>query len=181
MAGRPSVALAFAAAVVLLCSGGCGYSLAGRGSFLPAYIRTIGVPTFENNTPIFNLETEITQKVRSEFIGRGRYQIVPDTTNVDALLTGAVTGVEVQAAGFTDQQIASSFVVTLRARVELRDMTADRVLWENQRLVFRQEYQAQTGNNVFDPAAVFAQDAPAYDRITTDFARTVVSSILEAF
>ena len=26
---------------------GCGYSLAGRGSFLPAYITTIGIPTFE--------------------------------------------------------------------------------------------------------------------------------------
>ena len=25
-------------------SGGCGYSLAGRGSFLPEYIRNIGVP-----------------------------------------------------------------------------------------------------------------------------------------
>lgn len=168
-------------AVSLLFSSACGYSLAGRGSFLPASIRTIGVPTFENNTPIFNLETEITQKVRSEFIGRGRYQIVPDTTNVDALLTGAVTGVEVQAASFTDQQIASAFIVTLRARVELRDLAEDRVLWENQRLVFRQEYQAQTGSNVFDAAAVFAQDAPAYDRITTDFARSVVSAILEAF
>ena len=29
---------------------GCGYSLAGRGSFLPAYIRNIGVPPFTNNT-----------------------------------------------------------------------------------------------------------------------------------
>jgi hypothetical protein len=29
---------------------GCGYSLAGRGSFLPAYIKRIGVPQFTNNT-----------------------------------------------------------------------------------------------------------------------------------
>ena len=35
----------------------CGYSLAGRGSFLPAYIKTIGVPTFTNHTTVFNLET----------------------------------------------------------------------------------------------------------------------------
>ena len=36
---------------------------------------------------MFNLETQLTQKVRAEFIGRGRYQILPDPTNVDALLT----------------------------------------------------------------------------------------------
>src|SRR6185503_9558806 len=33
---------------------GCGYALAGRGSFLPSYIRVIGIPTFANRTTIFN-------------------------------------------------------------------------------------------------------------------------------
>jgi hypothetical protein len=168
--------------IVLAASlSGCGYALAGRGSFLPPHIQTIGVPTFENSTPVFNLETEITQKVRSEFIGRGRYQIVPDVENVDAVLTGEVTSVDVQASSFTGQTIASTFTVTLRARVELRDTAADTVLWENPRLVFRQEYDTQTGADVFDAAAILGQDAPAYDRITTDFARSVVSAILEAF
>ncbi len=179
MSGRVLRFVVLAAAVVAMS--GCGYSLAGRGSFLPAYIETIGVPTFENSTPIFNLETEITQKVRSELIGRGRYQIVPDTTNADAVLTGEVTNVDVQASSFTGQTIASSYTVTLRARVELRDARDDRVLWENPRLVFRQEYDAQSGDSVFDAAAILGQDAPAYDRITTDFARSVVSAILEAF
>src|SRR5579872_3888092 len=71
----------------------CGYSLAGRGSFLPVYLKIIGVPTFTNRTPVFNLETMLTQKVRAEFIGRGKYQILPDNTGVDALLTGEVTSV----------------------------------------------------------------------------------------
>ena len=72
---------------------GCGYALAGRGSFLPASIRTIGVRTFANRTAVFNLETMLTAKVRSEFIGRGKYHILPETTGVDALLTGEVTSV----------------------------------------------------------------------------------------
>ena len=76
-----------------LCIGnaGCGYALAGRGSFLPAYIQKIGIPTFGNRTTVFNLETLLTQKVRAEFIGRGKYQILPESTGVDALLTGEVT------------------------------------------------------------------------------------------
>jgi hypothetical protein len=39
-------AAALATSIVLLP--GCGYSLAGRGSFLPDYIKVIGVPTFAN-------------------------------------------------------------------------------------------------------------------------------------
>ena len=77
-------------ALAVLGSSGCGYALAGRGSFLPATITTIGIPTFANRTTVFNLETLLTQKVRAEFIGRGKYQILPDSTGVDALLTGEV-------------------------------------------------------------------------------------------
>ena len=87
--------------VLLGVGGGCGYSLAGRGIFLPAYIQTIGVPTFTNRTPVFNLETQLTQKVRSEFIGRGKYKIVPEATDVDALLDRrSVVSVVPQPASF---------------------------------------------------------------------------------
>ncbi len=183
MSARVPSRFALAALVTALActAAACGYSLAGRGSFLPAHIRTIGIPTFENNTPIFNLETEVTQKVRSEFIGRGRYQVVPDATNVDAVLTGSVTSVDVRASSFNDQNIAATYTVTLRARVSLRDAADDRVIWENPQLLFQQEYQGQTGTDVFDAAAILGQDATAYDRLTTDFARSVVSAILEAF
>jgi Lipopolysaccharide-assembly len=161
--------------------GGCGYSLAGRGSFLPDYIKTIGVPTFANRTTIFNLETQMTQKVRSEFIGRGHYQIVPETTNVDGLLTGEISAVTIQPVSFTTQQLASRYTITMTASVELRDVRENKVLWENPRLVFSQEYEAQSGQTALDPAAIFAQDANALDRMTTEFARTIVSAILEAF
>jgi len=67
---------------------GCGYTLAGRGSALPASIKTIGIPMFTNRTSVFNLETTLTQKVRAEFAGRGKYEMVPSASGVDALLTG---------------------------------------------------------------------------------------------
>jgi hypothetical protein len=182
-AGRTSRFGAALAVLVLLGAAlaGCGYSLVGRGSFLPAYIKTIGIPMFVNRTSVFDLETQITQKVRSEFIGRGRYQILPGAGNADAVLTGEVLDVSVVPATFTDEQIASGYVVTMTARVELRDVADDRVLWENPRLVFRQEYEAQGGTSALDPVAFFGQDASALERLSTDFARSVVSAILEAF
>ena len=163
---------------------GCGYALAGRGSFLPASIRTIGIPTFANRTTVFNLETTLTQKVRAEFIGRGKYDILPDATNVDAMLTGEVTSVSITPASFSATQLASRYAITMSARVELRDARANVVLWDNPSLVFRQEYDAagaQAGQTVVDPSAFFGQDTQALDRLSTEFARSIVSAILEAF
>jgi hypothetical protein len=171
----------------VLCGGalssGCGYSLAGRGSFLPAYIKTIGVPTFTNRTPIFNLETTLTQKVRAEFIGRGKYQILPQANDVDGLLNGDVTAVTITPVGFNPQQnnLATSYSVGMTARIEFRDQHENKVLWENPSVMFRQDYPATSGRNTADPVAFFQQDANALERMTSEFARTIVSSILEAF
>jgi hypothetical protein len=160
---------------------GCGYSLAGRGAFLPAHIATIGIPTFANQTTVFNLETQLTQQVRSEFIGRGRYQIVPEGGNVDALLTGEISSVTITPASLGTQQLATRYIITMTAKVDLRDMRENRILWENPGLVFREEYEAQSGVNAQDPAAFFGQDQNALDRMSAEFARTIVSAILEAF
>jgi len=162
---------------------GCGYSLAGRGSFLPEYVKTIGVPMFANRTTVFNLETLVTEKVRSEFIGRGKYQIVPQAAGgIDALLTGEITGVTLTPTTFTaQQQVASRYAITMTARIELKDMRANTVLWENPSVMFRQEYDAVSGTSATDPTAFFNQQANALDRVSTEFARTIVSAILEAF
>ena len=71
---KASSALMMTTVVVCLLSGACGYSLAGRGSFLPDYIETIGVPSFANNTSFFEVEQLLTSEVRSELIGRGNYR-----------------------------------------------------------------------------------------------------------
>jgi hypothetical protein len=162
-------------------SSACGYALAGRGSFLPDYIQTIGIPPFANRTNIFNLETLLTQKVRSEFIGRGKYKILPDDSGVDAVLTGEVTSATLAPVSFTVNQLASRYALTVAARVELRDTRENKTLWENPGLIFRQEYEAQGGTNALDAAAFLGQDTNALDRMSSDFARTIVSAILEAF
>jgi hypothetical protein len=173
--------LAFVLVWSAAAGSGCGYALAGTGSFLPDYIKVIGVPTFANRTTVFNLETQLTQKVRSEFIGRGRYQIMPDASNVDALLVGEVSSVSITPTSFNTQQLASRYLIIMAARVELRDLRENKVLWENPGLLFRQEYEAQSNTNSLDPATFFAQDVNALDRMSTDFARSIVSAILEAF
>ncbi len=159
----------------------CGYSLAGRGSFLPPHIKSIGIPTFTNRTTVFNLETLLTEKVRSEFIGRGKFTILPQATGVDALLTGDITTVALVPVSFTPTQQASRYALTMIARIEFRDMESNTIIWDNPAVSFRQEYEAVGATNAADPNAFFNQQTNALDRVSAEFARTIVSAILEAF
>ena len=117
--------------LVSVATVGCGYALSGRGSFLPDYIETVGIPMFENNTPVFEVEQLLTQQVRQEFIGRGRYQVVSDNVGVDAVLDGSIQDIRITPASFTADQQASRYVFTLTASIVFRDLMTDEVLWEN--------------------------------------------------
>jgi hypothetical protein len=169
---------------VLLTFGstGCGYSLAGRGSFLPAYIRTVAIPQLVNRTTFFDVEQILTEKIRAEFIGRGKYDIVTEPARADAVLTGEVLGISVQPVGLTDQQLASRYLFTLTMRVAFTETRTSQVLWSNDALSFREEYELSTrSGSALEGAAFLDQERSAFDRIATDIARTVVTAILEAF
>jgi hypothetical protein len=161
---------------------GCGYSLAGRGSFLPDYIRVVGIPALVNNSTFFQVEQVLTEKIRTEFIGRGRYTVVPNVEGADAVVTGAVTSITVQPVGFTEQQLASRYLFALTMRVEFTDARTTKVLWSNQALTFREEYDLTTrSNTALEGATFLSQERTSFDRIADDVARTVVTAIVEAF
>jgi hypothetical protein len=167
---------------LVLASSGCGYALAGRGSFLPDYIRVIGIPPIENRSTFLLIEQVLTEKVRTEFIGRGKYTVVSEATGSDAVLTGEITGVSVQPVGFNEQQFASRYLFIMTMRVQLTDSRTSTVLWSNDALTFREESESNARNlTVVDAAAFIDQERSSFDRIATDVARTVVTSILEAF
>ena len=177
---------AVACVVAALASNGCGYALAGRGNFLPSYIRTIGIPSFENHTSFFQMAQLVTDKVRTEFIGRGNYKIVPEATGADAVLVGAVTDVRILPTNFSAEQQASRYTITVTANIQLRDVAKDTVLWSNPAISIREEYDATSALSSdptagVDPSTFFTQESNALERISNEFSRSVVSAILEAF
>ena len=173
--------LVFVAAVLAASSGGCGYSLAGRGSFLPASIRVIGVPEFANQTTYVEVERRFTERVRSEFIGRGRYQVLAQESGADAVLRGTITNLSIVPANFNDNQQATRYIIIVNTRIEFVDLKANKTLWENPSMVFREEYDLPPDTQAGNPSAFFGQGSNALERVANDFARTVVSAILEAF
>jgi hypothetical protein len=173
------VALAVWLAIVAT---GCGYALAGRGSFLPADLRTVGIPMIQNRTPFQQVEQTITERVRAEFIGRGKYEVLPQEAGADAVLSAEITSMSVQPVGFTDQQLASRYLITLTMRGTFTDVRSGEVLWSNDALTYRSEYELNTRQNTaFGGGEFVDQERSSLDRIGTDVARSVVSAVLEAF
>ena len=177
---RTVLVLVFGGAVA--CSGvACGYSLAGRGSFLPSYIRVIGVPEFVNQTPYLEVERRFTERVRTEFIGRGRYQVLPQEAGVDAALRGTITGLSIVPMNFNESQQASRYIIVINTKIEFVDLKTNKTLWENPSMVVREEYDLPPDTQAGNPSAFFGQGSNALERVANDFARSVVSAILEAF
>ena len=158
----------------------CGYALSGRGSFLPDYLRTLGIPMFGNTTPFQTVEQVFTQKVREQFQSSGRYTVVPADVGVDGIVRGEIQSISSQPVGLNDAQLATRYRFTVVVKVALEDVKQQKTLWENPALSFSDEYEVATPGGG-DAAVLLGQDRVAYDRIAEDFAKSVVSAILEAF
>ena len=170
------------ALVPAIGAAGCGYTLAGRGSFLPDYIRTIGIPAFGNTTPYATVEQVFTEKVRIEFQNRGQYIVVPTVEGADGVVRGTISGISAAPVGYTDAQLARRYRFTIVVGVSFTDVKQQRALWENPGVNFSDEYELASPTSLgLDANAFLGQERAAVDRMSTDFARTVVSAIMEAF
>ncbi len=173
---RCARALLALAASSLLVSG-CGYHTAGRATRLPPELQTIAVLGFVNQTQTFRIEQQLTGAVVREFISRTQYRISNEESDAaDAVLRGTVLSTELAPVTYDSETgRASSALVTVTAKVSLVDRKG-KVLYENRNYVFRQQYQVSREISSF-----FEEESPAVERLSQDFARTLVSNILEAY
>jgi hypothetical protein len=174
--------LAALAIVCALLSSSCGYALAGRGSFLPTDIRVVGIPQLMNRTTFFDVEQILTSKIRNEFIGRGKYRVTADAEGADAVLNAEITSITLSPVGLTTTQLASRYRFVLTMKVDFVDNRINKSLWANDALSFTGDYDLTTSAGATPDASSFAdQQRSAFDRISDDVARTVVTAIVEAF
>lgn len=179
MKQRLLVLLVLAAA---LGSSSCGYTLAGRGSFLPESIKTIGVPMFVNRTPYYEVGETLTQSVRTELIGRGKYKVLPQDTDVDAILKVEVNSLSLSPTDFDDNRQATRYAITVNMSIQLVQAKDNKVLWQDPNKVFTEDYSQTSGSaGTLDTATFFGQSSNAIQRMSSDFARSMVTAILEAF
>src|ERR1043165_3666054 len=163
-------------------SGACGYALAGRGSFLPTDIRVVAIPQLMHRTTFFDVEQILTEKSRNEFIGRGKYRVVPDAGGADAVLNAEITSITLSPVGLTNTQLASRYQFVLTMKVDFVDARVNKSLWANDALSFTGEYDLTTTTASSGDLSTFAdQQRSAFDRISTGVAGAEVMAIVEAF
>jgi outer membrane lipopolysaccharide assembly protein LptE/RlpB len=157
-------------------STGCGYHAAGHSNLLPSDLRTIAVPAFTNQTQTYKIEQTLTSAVVQEFTTRTKYRITPDAHSADAILHGTVLSTFTTPLTYDTQTgRAATVLVIVSMKVSLADRQG-RVLYQNPSYVFRDQYQISE-----DLSSFFEEDSPAFQRLSRDFARTLVSNVLEAF
>ena len=165
--------LVFAAAFL----SACGYHVAGRAANLPSEWKTIAIPAFKNDTTRYRIEQRFTEAVIRQFLQRTKYRIVQDPDNADAVLTGEVLSIETAPMLFdaTTGQVTTS-LVTIHTKVVLVDKQSEKTVYENDDMVFRDEYQISS-----DVQSFFEEQDPAIERMSRDFAAQLVSNVTEKF
>ncbi len=170
-------ALAALLSIAALLQLGCGYHTAGHAAQLPPDIKTIAVPSFKNETLTYRIDQMLTASVVREFTTRTRYHIVSDSSDdADATLRGTVLSTAVSPLTYdTNSGRAASVLVVVSMKVVMIDRQG-KVLYQNPAYLFREQYEVSQ-----DLATFFEEDSPAFRRLSQDFARTLVSNVLEGF
>jgi outer membrane lipopolysaccharide assembly protein LptE/RlpB len=175
---RGSARFVLASALAGLLAGtGCGYHTAGHNAQLPEAVKTIAIPAFKSETPTYRIEQRLTASVVREFTTRTHYRIVHDSgDDADATLRGTVLSTSATPLAYdTTTGRTASILIIVSLRVKLSDRDG-KVLYQNPAFLFREQYEVSQ-----DLTSFFEEDSPAFRRLSQDFARTLVSDILEGF
>lgn len=156
---------------------GCGYHAVGAASHFAPNVKSLSVPVFATRTETYRTETVVSEAVIREFAARTRFRVSPDPqADSDAVLHGTILKETVTPLTYNaSTQESSSFLLTLVVSVTLNDRYG-KVLYENKNYVYRQQFQSTTD------LPTFLQENPAsLQRLSRDFARALVSDVLEGF
>jgi outer membrane lipopolysaccharide assembly protein LptE/RlpB len=167
----PSLFLAW----ILFTSSGCGYHLSGKAAVIPGNVDSIAIPVFVNKTIKYSIEQRLTSAVVNEFIARSHYQITADPQSAKALLSGEVTEFRSTPVIFSNN-VATTYAITVRMKVSLKDLVTNKLLFENNNYAFREEFEISS-----QPSEFFPEEGPAMDRLAMTFAKSLVSTILDSF
>jgi hypothetical protein len=158
---------------------GCGYALQGRGVTTDPTVKRIGVPLFKDRSGKLGLDARVTQAVMEELLKRGRFTVVRDTANVDAVVEGEIVAWNVLPVNFsadTGTTQATRYAISLTASVVYRKIGQKEPLWSNEAFSQRDEYDM--GENA---QSYFDREEQSIERLSNAFARSLVAAMLEAF
>ncbi len=157
---------------------GCGYHVAGSATHVPASVRVLAVPVFKTNVLQYHTEVALTEATIHELNTRTKYRVThSDNADAsDALLRGTVLTESIAPLTYDPSTgSTSSYLVQITAKVVLTARDG-RVLYKNDKLSFREQYQSTQ-----DLSAFIQEDGAAVQRLSRDMANEIVADLLNSF
>jgi outer membrane lipopolysaccharide assembly protein LptE/RlpB len=157
---------------------GCGYHLVGTATYLPPEIQRLHVEFFENQTSRGDMDQRVAEALNLEWVRRGRFELVDRAEDADIVLGGTMTRLSVVPVSFDESGRATEYQMTLLTEVWLNDVRGEDpvLLWENKSFSRRTSYAVDE-----DSVDYFDRQRAAMDELSTDYARALVSAVLEGF
>jgi len=116
--------------VILVVISHCGY-YSFSGSSLPANIRTIAIPMFENRTTEFGVREDITDALIYEFTQDNSLKVV-DQRSADSIIEGTITTIREQAGAYNQQEQVKEIKIYVTVQAKFEDLKNNKVMWEEQ-------------------------------------------------
>jgi outer membrane lipopolysaccharide assembly protein LptE/RlpB len=169
-----SICALIAAAVL---AAGCGYHVAGRSDSLPKSIHVLAVPALENKTASYRIEQKLTEATVHELLAKTQYRVTSNPAQSDAVLRGTVISVEAVPLLFeTATGSATTMLVTVKCAISLTETSTQKVIYQTDNFLFRNEYEIST-----DAKSFFEEQDPALERLARDFAARLVAAVTENY
>jgi len=111
---------------LLAGAGGCAYTTSTAA--LPPHVKTIAIPTFENQTTEYAIELSLTQSVIDRFVADNHLKIV-DEKDADYVLRGTLKAYRNIVFGFNTAENAQEYRVTITVAITIKDAVKNREVW----------------------------------------------------
>ena len=134
--GRAKIVVA-ALVALALAAASCGYTTST--ALLPAHLKTVAVPVFENGTTEYTLERDVTDAVIARFVADNHLKVV-DERSANAVLKGRITLYKNAVFGFSQAAQAQEYRVTLAVSVTFKDRVKNRELWSEAEMLKTANY-----------------------------------------
>ena len=144
-------------------------------SGMPSHIKTVAVPAFQFEAQAlrYRVSSRFTDAMSREIIrSGGGLKVQGRLEGADAAVEGTIRDFSFTGVLLDRDGRARVYEVTIVSAITIRDLKENKILYDDQNLVFRDSFEFSS-----DPRSFFNEEDPAVDRIARAFAETVVSTI----
>ena len=106
----------------------CGY-YSFSGSSLPAHIRTVAVPMFENKTSEFGVREDITDTIIIQFTQDNSLKVA-DRRSADSMVSGTIVNIREQAGAYNTNEEVKEIRVYVSVQAKYEDLKKHKTIWE---------------------------------------------------